>query len=179
MRAKKVSSRRSRPLRHESDDVVWFVTTRVTEARYWLHPLLSCGLQPRNRAARRLCAHRERHLDKRLQRLVDYANKHRGKHQPELTVPIAKRIARGLVGGAIADAQAHCNTQVFGFVVMSNHMHLLVRTRGKNLAAFMRELKAAITRGARSHRVAPCWSPRGPGRVPASRDARALPAAVR
>jgi len=129
MRAKPVKlKRRSRQLRRESDEHLWFVTTRVAEARYWLHPILSCGLQPPNRAARRLCAHYERHLDKRLSHCVKQANARRGPHQPVLTLQEAKHIARGAVGSAFARAQARYGTQIFGLVVLSNHLHLLVRT---------------------------------------------------
>lgn len=47
MRAKRVETkRRSRPLRRESDEHLWFVTARVAEARYWLNPILTCDLQP-------------------------------------------------------------------------------------------------------------------------------------
>ena len=51
--------KRCRPLRRESDDRPWFVTTRVIEERFWLHPILSCGAKPLNREARRSCAHLE------------------------------------------------------------------------------------------------------------------------
>ena len=137
--------RRSRSLRVESNDVVWFVTTRVIEERFWLHPLLANGAHPRNRSARRLCAHLERRLDKRLLRWVARANERRGPHQPELTLPDAKRIAKGLIGSAFARAQKHHGVQVFALCAMSNHLHALVRTTRKNLAAFMRDVKARIT----------------------------------
>jgi hypothetical protein len=146
MQSKKVKQRKpSRALRAESDDVVWFVSTRVTEGRYWLHPLLTAGLEPRNRAGRRQCARHERHFDKRMVVCVKVANKHRGPHQPEHTLEEAKRIARGLIGSAVARAQEQHKTEIFGFVTKSNHLHALVRTRGKNLAAFMRDLKSSIT----------------------------------
>jgi REP element-mobilizing transposase RayT len=58
---------------------------------------------------------------------------------------VAKRIARGLMGSAVARAQKKHRTQIFGFVALSNHLHALLRTRGKNLAAFMRDLKSSIT----------------------------------
>jgi REP element-mobilizing transposase RayT len=146
MQPRKVKLRKpSRPLRAECDDIVWFVTTRVTEGRYWLHPLLTAGLRPHNRAGRRLCAHHERHFDKRLAACLEVANEHRGPHQPELSLEEAKRIARGLMGSAVARAQKQHEMQIFGFVSLSNHLHALVRTRGKNLAAFMRDLKSAVT----------------------------------
>jgi REP element-mobilizing transposase RayT len=133
-------------LRCESDEHLWFVTTRVAEARYWLHPILTCGLHPPNRAARRLCARYERHLDKRLSRCIRESNARRGPHQPELSLAEAKRIARGAVGSAFACAQARYGTKIIGLVVMSNHLHVLLQTRGKNLALFMRDVKSAITR---------------------------------
>jgi REP element-mobilizing transposase RayT len=139
------AKRRSRVLRRESDEHLWFVTTRVAEARYWLHPILTSGLEPPNRAARRLCSHNERHLNKRLSRCVRQANARRGPYQPELTLEAAKRIARGTVGSALARAQQRYGTTIYGLVVMSNHLHVLVRTRGKNLALFMRDAKSAIT----------------------------------
>jgi len=146
MQAKlQTAPRRSRPLRRESDEHLWFVTTRVAEARYWLHPILTSGLHPPNRAARRLCRLHERHLDKRLSHCIKQANARRGPHQPELTLAQAKRIAQGSVGSAFARAQARYKTQVFGLVVMSNHLHVLLRTRGKNLSLFMRDVKSAIT----------------------------------
>jgi REP element-mobilizing transposase RayT len=47
------------------------------------------------------------------------------------------------VSSALARAQEHCAenglppVEVFAVVVMSNHLHLVVRAPGKNLAAFM------------------------------------------
>jgi len=146
MRVKRVSvKRRSRPLRLESDQHLWFVTSRVVEARYWLHPILSCGLKPPNRAARRISRRHERLLDERLLRCISEANARRGPNQPELTLPIARRIAQGAVGSAFARAQRRYGTKIFGLVVMSNHLHALVQTKGKNLALFMRDVKSAIT----------------------------------
>ncbi|MDH5675093.1 MAG: transposase [Myxococcales bacterium] len=54
-------------------------------------------------------------------------------------------MARGLVGSALARAQKHCEVKVYALVVMSNHLHLIVRTTKKNLAAFMGYFKARIT----------------------------------
>jgi REP element-mobilizing transposase RayT len=124
---------------------MWFVTSRVAEARYWLHPILTSGLKPPNRAARRLCSHNERRLDKRLSRCIKQANARRGPYQPELSLGDAKRIARGSIGSAFARAQKRYGTEIYGLVVMSNHLHALVKTHGKNLALFMRDVKSAIT----------------------------------
>jgi REP-associated tyrosine transposase len=162
MRAQRAKGRRSRPLRVESNDVVWFVTTRTIEERYWLHPLLANGAQPRNRAARRMCAHLERRLDKRLQRWVTRANERRRPHQPVLTLQDAKRIAKGLIGSAFARAQRLHKVEVFGLVAMSNHLHALVRTKGKNLAGFMRDVKARITEAVNllTGKSGPLWARR-------------------
>ena len=78
--------RRCRPLRRESDEHLWFVTSRVLEERMLLHPILTCGLEPPNRRARRNVKHLERHADKRLKPLVARANVRRGPYQPELTL---------------------------------------------------------------------------------------------
>jgi hypothetical protein len=117
----------------------------VIEERFWLHPILSSGLHPRNRAARRHCARLQRHFDQRLKRLVERANSHRSDNQPTLTFADAKRIATGAVGSAFARAQQVHKVKIFGLVAMSNHLHALVQTRGKNLAAFMRDVKSNIT----------------------------------
>ena len=45
--------RRSRPLRCEEPEHLFFVTTRTLEEVFWLHPLLSSRLAPVNREARR------------------------------------------------------------------------------------------------------------------------------
>ena len=62
------------------------------------------------------------HLDKRLLHDFEQANARRGPYQPELTLAEAKRIAHGSVGSAFAKAQERYGTQIFGVVVMSNHL---------------------------------------------------------
>jgi len=136
--------KRCRPLRRESDDCPWFVTTRVIEERFWLHPILSCGAKPVNREARRACAHLERHSDKRLAQFVKRTNARRRPNEVEMTLEYARVIVRDLVGSALARAQERYGAQVFGLVVMSNHLHLVCQTRGKNLAKFVGYLKARI-----------------------------------
>jgi hypothetical protein len=162
MPTKTARPRRSRPLRVESNDVVWFVSTRVIEERFWLHPILASGLQPRNRSARRLCERLERHFDKRIARWVARANERRGPYQPVLTMQDGKRLACGLVGSAFARAQEVHKVQIFGLVAMSNHLHATVRTRRKNLAPFMRDVKARITETVNllTGKRGPLWSRR-------------------
>jgi len=140
---------RSRPLRIEREGQLYFVTTRTIEARFWLHPFLTCGLKLSSRGDRRAAATLDRAYDKRVKRMVSDANRRMGPHQPRLTVDIAKRILKGLVGSALARAQEHCrekgmDVDVFAFVAMSNHLHLVLRTSKKNLAAFMGYFKARI-----------------------------------
>ena len=56
-----------------------------------------------------------------------------------------KRMLRGLVGAALARAQELTGVEIYAVVVMSNHLHLVVRTPNKNLSLFMRHVKAFIT----------------------------------
>jgi REP element-mobilizing transposase RayT len=81
--------------------------------------------------------------------MVKAANARLGPHQPRLTPDVAKRMLKGLVGSALARAQERaaeqgCDVQVFAFVCMSNHVHIVVRTSRKNLADFMGYFKARI-----------------------------------
>jgi len=126
--------------------VLWFVTCRVTEARFWLHPLVSCGLTPPNRRARRRLGGLERHAAKRVEAMVEEANAATGPLSPKLDAGSLRRIARGLVGSVIARAQALCGVEVYAVVVMSSHIHLVVRTPRKNLSAFMGYVDAQIAR---------------------------------
>jgi REP element-mobilizing transposase RayT len=136
--------RRCRPLRVERDDTLWFVTCRTIEERFWLHPLLTCGMHPPNRKARRALKHLEQHADKRLSRMVKVANQRKRPFAPALDLSTAKRIVRGLVGSALARAQERYGVEILAVVVMSNHVHLLVRTPRKNLARFMAFFKARV-----------------------------------
>lgn len=145
--------RRCRPLRVERAGEFYFVTSRVTDSRFWLHPILSCCLTPLNHKARRLCKAFERKAEREVRRLVAEANQRMGPFQAKLTIPIAKLLLRDLVGACLARAQQHCRHQgtgeveLFGFVAMSNHVHLVVRTQGKNLAQFMRYFGSAVASG--------------------------------
>lgn len=145
--------RRCRPLRVERAGQLYFVTSRVTDNRFWLHPILSCCLTPFNHKARRLCKAFERKADREVRKIVAEANQRMGPFQAKLTVPIAKVLLRDLVGACLARAQRHCRdegtgeVELFGFVAMSNHVHLVVRTHGKNLAQFMRYFGSAVASG--------------------------------
>jgi REP element-mobilizing transposase RayT len=136
--------RRCRPLRVERDDTLWFVTCRTIEERFWLHPLLTCGLEPPNRKARRALKHLEQHADKRFGNLAKRSNDHKRPFAPKLHLHSIKRIARGLVGSALARAQERYGVEIFAVVVMSNHVHLVLRTPRKNLARFMAFFKARV-----------------------------------
>ncbi len=141
-----------RPLRIEQPGALWFVTTRTIEERFWLHPILSCGLAGLNRHGQRMTKKLERLYHQRVVKMVHAANRRMGPHQPRLTVPIAKRMLKDLVGAALARAQEHCrkhNTEVdlFAFVAMSNHVHLVLRTRHKALSMFMGYFKARVAEG--------------------------------
>jgi REP element-mobilizing transposase RayT len=72
------------------------------------------------------------------------------------------RIAQGLVGSAIARAQHKYKTKLFALVVISNHLHLMVKTKGKNLSKFMGYVKSRITEGINllTGKRGPLWSRR-------------------
>ncbi|MBX3246510.1 MAG: hypothetical protein KF901_04940 [Myxococcales bacterium] len=126
------------------------MTTRTMEERFWLHPLLCSRLTPPNREARRVIEARRPGLRKKLGRLVERANARRPADQLKLTVDEAEKLAEDLMSSALARAQAHCAAlglpavEIFAVVVMSNHIHLVVRARGKNLAAFMSYFLARV-----------------------------------
>jgi REP element-mobilizing transposase RayT len=149
-------------LRVERDDILWFVTCRTIEERFWLHPIIASGLHPSNRSARRKVTRLSGHADKRFLAMVRRANARKGPLQPTLDVPVAKRIARGLVGSALARAQQRYDVEVFALVVMSNHIHMVVRTPGKNLAGFMGYFKARVANSVNriTGKRGPLWSRR-------------------
>jgi REP element-mobilizing transposase RayT len=158
----KPPKRRSRPLRVESDGVLWFVTARVIEGRFVLHPILANGLQPPNHKARRVLQAMQRHCEKRLAGQVKRANAQLGPYQAPLTAEDAKRLSCGLVGSALARAQERFGVQVMSLTVMSNHIHLVVRTTRKNLAAFMGYFKARVAESINhlTGRRGPLWARR-------------------
>ena len=133
-----------RPLRVERDDVLLFITNRTIEERFWFHPLLTCGLEPPNRRARRALRGLERHAKKRYARLAILANARKKPYAPELTGDDIERMARGLVGSALARAQALTGVEIFAFTAMSNHFHAVVRTPRKNAHAFIRDFKSVV-----------------------------------
>ena len=145
--------RRCRPLRREQAGGLWFVTLRVTDSCFWLHPMLSSGLQPVNRKARRLCESFKARAEREVKKLVTEANSRMGAFQAKLTVETAKVLLRDLVGSCLARAQQHCRAQgtgeveLFAFVAMSNHVHLVLRTQGKNLSQFMRYFSSTLASG--------------------------------
>ena len=142
--------RRSRPLRCEEPEHLFFVTTRTLEEVFWLHPLLSSRLAPVNREARRAVDAKRSRLRVKLERLVAGANRRRPENQPKLSVEEAEKLAEDCVSSALSRAQAHCAksglpaVEVFAVVVMSNHLHLVLRAPGKNLAAFMSYFLARV-----------------------------------
>lgn len=136
----------------EEPGALWMISTRTIEERFWLHPFLTCGSARLNREASRAAKRHERLYHQRVVAMVASANRRMGPHQPKLTVDVAKRALKGLVGSALARAQQRCREQgaevhVYAFVAMSNHVHLVVRTAGKNLAAFMGYFKARVADG--------------------------------
>lgn len=135
-------SSRCRPLRVERDDVLWFVTCRTVEERFWLHPLVSAGLEPPTGSAKKELLRLERHADRRIASMVRSANARKRKFAPLMDAGSVKRIARGLIGSALARAQELYDVEVFAFVALSNHVHLVCRAAQKNLAAFMGYFKA-------------------------------------
>lgn len=141
-----------RPLRIEQEEALWFVSTRTIEERFWLHPLLSCGMSGLNRRCQRMTKALDRLYHRRVVKMVHAANRRMGPHQPRLTVPIAKRMLKDLVTSSLARAQAHClkrgiHIDIFAFVAMSNRVHLVVRTREKGFAMFMGYFKARVAEG--------------------------------
>ncbi|MDH5674571.1 MAG: transposase [Myxococcales bacterium] len=154
--------RRSRPLRVERDDVPIFVTNRTVEERFWLHPLLSCAAQPVNGKARRVLKALDRQNLKRFNRLAERANARSGPNSPKFTGAQLQRIAKGLVGSALARAQHEHGVKIYAFICMSNHIHMVVSTPGKNLAFFMRDFKSVTARviNAITGRRGPLWGRR-------------------
>jgi hypothetical protein len=97
-------ARRSRPLRREDPEHLFFVTTRTLEEVFWLHPLLCSKLEPVNREARRVVAAKRARLRARLERLVVSANRRRPENQPRQTVEEAEKLAEDFVSSARAQA---------------------------------------------------------------------------
>jgi hypothetical protein len=101
-------TRRSRPLRCEEPEHLFFVTTRTLEEVFWLHPLLCSRLAPVNREARRVVEAKRSRLRTKLERLVASANRRRPENQPKLTVEEAEKLAEDCVSSALARALEHC-----------------------------------------------------------------------
>ena len=154
--------RRCRPLRHERDDVALFVTNRTIEERFWLHPLVANGATPCNRQGRRAMKAMDRLCDRWYEGKARQANAAGGKYAPKWTGQHLRRLATGLVGATIARAQKKCGVEIIAVVVMSNHIHLVIRTPRKNCSEFMRVLKSNLARAVNrmSGRRGPLWARR-------------------
>lgn len=125
--------------------MLWFVSSRTIEERFWLLPLLDAGKRQKcNRATRRALDRFERRNDKRIARLVARVNAMRGPYQPILDVASAKLILRDAVGSALARAQEKYGVRIYAIVAMGNHIHLVLSTPHKNLSSFMGYVKARI-----------------------------------
>lgn len=135
---------RCRPLRVERDEVLWLVTNRTVEERFWFLPLLVAGLEHKNRRLRRTLDAYERGHDKRIEKLVARVNAERGPYQARLDVPTAKKLLRDHVGAALARAQQSHDVRIYAVMLMSNHIHMVVSTPGKNLSSFMGYFKARV-----------------------------------
>jgi REP element-mobilizing transposase RayT len=137
-------------LRIEAGEQLVFVTSRIHDCRFLLHPLLCSRLEPINRQARRAIEAKRDKLDARLARLVTRANLRRPPEQPPLSFADAKALAENLISSALARAQEACRKdgvdapEVFAVLVMSNHIHLVARARGNNLARFVGYFKARV-----------------------------------
>lgn len=155
-------TKRCRPLRVERDDVLLFFTTRTVEERFWLHPLLTSGLQPRSRRARRKCAHLDKRAAKRYDRLAQQANARSGPYARRFTGSEIMRIAKGLIGSALARAQEQTGVEIYAFVAMSNHVHAVIRTPRKNATQFSRLFKSVVARTINriTGRRGPLWARR-------------------
>jgi len=94
--------------------------------------------------------------------MVREANARKSPLAPMLDAANLKRIARGVVGSALARAQRLYDVEVFALVVMSNHVHLVLRARRGNLADFMRYAKAQIAKAVNriTGRRGPLWARR-------------------
>ena len=154
--------RRTRPLRQERSDVLLFVTNRTVEERFYLHPLLSAGAKPANRKARRALKGLDRLCDAFYERLAHKVNKRLGPHSPRFTGPELKRICTSLVGDALRRAQELTGVELFALLVMSNHIHLVIRTPNKNCAKFLRIFKSTLAKGINriTGRSGPLWARR-------------------
>lgn len=154
---------RCRPLRVESSEILWFVSTRTIEERFWLLALIDAGRESKhNRATRRAIARYERQTDKRVARLVARINASRGPYQAKLDVQKAKLLLRDYVGAAIARGQQKYGVRIHAIVVMGNHLHLVLSTPHKNLRSFMGYVKARIADGTNFFhgRRGPLWARR-------------------
>ncbi len=59
-------------------------------------------------------------------------------HQARMLMTPRLPLVRQVCGGVLAQAAAKHGVQVYAYVVMSNHVHLVVRARGEQLAKFLK-----------------------------------------
>jgi len=78
--------------------------------------------------------------------MVERANRLKRPLAPTLTAKSLRRIARGVVGSALARAQLRYGVEVYALVVMSSHIHLVARTSRKNLSKFMGYVNAQVAK---------------------------------
>lgn len=138
--------RRTRPLRQECSDKLLFVTTRVVEERFMLHPLLTAGAKPANRKAQRALNSMDRHCDSFYERMAQRANKRLGPFSPRFTGSEIKRLCKSAVGDALRRAQEQTGVEIFVVLVMSNHLHMVIRTPSKNCARFLCIFKSVVAK---------------------------------
>src|SRR4051812_18412887 len=55
-------------------------------------------------------------------------------------------LVREVCGGVLARAAKRYDVKLYGYVFLSNHLHLLIRARGVGIAAFMQYLLSNIAR---------------------------------
>ena len=104
----------------------------------------------------------ERLCTRWYERKAREANAASGKYAPKWTGADLRRLATGLVGAALARAQEKCGVEIIAVIVMSNHIHLVIRTPRKNCAEFMRIFKSNVARAVNrmTGRRGPLWARR-------------------
>jgi len=124
--------------------------------------LVACGLAPPNERARQKLSGLEWHVAERIDSMVADANAAAGPLSPTLDAHSLRRIARGLYGSVLARAQARYEVDVYACVVMSSHVHMVLRTPQRNLHAFMGYVNAHVARTVNriTGRRGPLWARR-------------------
>lgn len=152
----------TRPLRIEHPDRLFFITNRTVSEEYWLAPLVASLALPRNRQQRFALRVYEQRTNRQLERWLRRGSLRRGAFQPAFTTAQAVRILRDLVGSILARAQERHGVEIFAICVMSNHFHLVARSRAMRLAPFMRDFKSQLARSLNTlfGRSGPLWGRR-------------------